>query len=273
MLKERVLTGLILAPLFLAMVILLPTEAVSMILALVIMLAGWEWTRLACLSSVQSLLFYLLLAAGMYGLYCHPELLKLDQWLLWASLLWWSGIAVVILRYEPRQVDNDDPVVRLSKGLMGLICLLPAWWALSQLHNYGGHGVAYFLFTFFIVWAADIGAYFAGKRFGKRKLAPNVSPGKTIEGLLGGLLSVAVLSIVAGLWFEFEGTKLLLFIVLTVAVAGYSVFGDLFESLMKRQAGIKDSSNLLPGHGGILDRIDSVLAAAPLFLFGLLTLI
>jgi phosphatidate cytidylyltransferase len=118
-----------------------------------------------------------------------------------------------------------------------------------------------------------VGAYFSGKSLGKNKLAPNVSPGKTIEGMLGGLTSVVALSLAASLWFEFKGQQQILFVLMCAVIAIYSVFGDLFESLMKRQAGIKDSSNLLPGHGGVLDRIDSVLAAAPLFLFGLISII
>ena len=273
MLKQRIITGLILALAFLSAVIFLPTEALAVVLGGAMMVAAWEWTRLAVLNKVESLLFYLAMAAGMLGLYCFPEELQVDQWLLWTALLWWSGITVIILRYKPVEVDHSKGVVRLSKAMMGLVALLPAWWSLVQLHNYGSFGFELFIFTFLIVWFADVGAYFAGKSLGKNKLAPNVSPGKTIEGMLGGLVSVVLLSLVASVWFEFKGQQQLLFIVLSAVVAIYSVFGDLFESLMKRQAGIKDSSNLLPGHGGVLDRIDSVLAAAPLFLFALISII
>ena len=237
------------------------------------MVASWEWTRLALLNKVESLLFYLAMACGMLGLYCFPQELQVDQWLLWMALLWWSGITVIILRYKPVEVDHTKGIVRLSKAMMGLVALLPAWWALVQLHDYGISGFEFFIFTFLIVWFADVGAYFAGKSLGKNKLAPNVSPGKTIEGMLGGLICVVLLGFGATFWFGFEGQQQLLFILMCAVIAVYSVFGDLFESLMKRQAGIKDSSNLLPGHGGVLDRIDSVLAAAPLFLFGLITII
>lgn len=273
MLKQRIITGLILAIVFLCAVVFLPTEALAVVLAGVMMVAAWEWTRLAVLKPVEGFLFYLAMALGMYGLYCFPEELQIDQWLLWSSLLWWSGITVIILRYKPVEVDHNKGVVRLSKAMMGLVALLPAWWALIQLHSYTGYGYEFFIFAFLIVWFADVGAYFAGKSMGKRKLAPNVSPGKTIEGMLGGLLSVLALSFAATFWFGFSGQKQGLFVVMCGIIAVFSVYGDLFESLLKRQAGVKDSSQLLPGHGGVLDRIDSVLAAAPLFLFGLLVLI
>lgn len=273
MLKQRIITGLILAITFLCAIVFLPTEALAMVLAVVMMIAAWEWTRLAVLKPFECLLFYLAMALGMWGLYCFPDALQIDQWLLWSSLLWWSGITVIILRYKPVDVDHSQGIVRLSKAMMGLIALLPAWWALVQLHSYADYGYQFFIFAFLIVWFADVGAYFAGKSLGKRKLAPNVSPGKTIEGMLGGLISVVALSFAASLWFGFSGQKQALFILMCGVIAVYSVFGDLFESLLKRQAGMKDSSQLLPGHGGVLDRIDSVLAAAPLFLFGLLVLI
>jgi phosphatidate cytidylyltransferase len=273
MLKQRIITGLILAVTFLSAVIFLPTEALALVLGCVMMIAAWEWTRLAVLNKLESLLFYLAMAGGMFGLYCFPKELQIDQWLLWTALLWWSGITVIILRYKTVEVDHSKGLVRLSKSMMGLVALLPAWWALVQLHSYGTYGFEFFIFTFFIVWFADVGAYFSGKSLGKNKLAPNVSPGKTIEGMLGGLTSVVALSLAASFWFEFKGQQQILFVLMCAVIAIYSVFGDLFESLMKRQAGIKDSSNLLPGHGGVLDRIDSVLAAAPLFLFGLISII
>ena len=138
-----------------------------------------------------------------------------------------------------------------------------------RLHGSDDHGASYFLYVFFIVWAADVGAYFSGKRFGRHKLAPLVSPGKTIEGMLGGLLCVSALAALAAWWFGYSGREAWVFVALSLLAALFSVFGDLFESLLKRQANIKDSSSLLPGHGGVLDRIDSVLAAAPVFLFGI----
>ena len=268
MFKQRIITGFIMVLMFLFVVFLLSTEALALVLGGVVLLAAWEWKGLAVLNQLESLMFYLVMIIGMLGLYYFPKELQIDQWLLLSSFLWWSGITVVILRYKPVEIDHSKILVRLSKAMMGMIVLLPAWWALLQLHSYS---IDFFVFIFLIVWFADVGAYFSGKLLGKNKLAPNVSLGKTREGMLGGLFSVILLSISASFWFDFKGQQQILFVIMCSVIAVYSVFGDLFESLLKRQVNIKDSSNLLPGHGGILDRIDSILAAAPLFYFGLIT--
>jgi len=134
------------------------------------------------------------------------------------------------------------------------------------------HGNAWILLLFLIVWGADTGAYFAGKQWGRTKLAPNVSPGKTREGMLGGLVTVALVSLAFAQWNELSIPSTVYLMILGVVTAVMSVMGDLFESLLKRHSGLKDSGNLLPGHGGILDRIDSLLAATPFFYLGLLFL-
>src|SRR5690606_17335644 len=134
---------------------------------------------------------------------------------------------------------------------------------LVRLHE---HGPAVMLFLLLLVVAADVGAYFAGRRFGRNKLAPRVSPGKTWEGVIGGLLGAALIALAGGAWF---GVPLVPFVALCVVAVLASIVGDLTESLFKRHAGVKDSGTLLPGHGGVLDRVDSVTAAAPVFLIGL----
>jgi phosphatidate cytidylyltransferase len=127
-------------------------------------------------------------------------------------------------------------------------------------------GVEYLIFTLLIVWAADAGAYFAGKKFGRVKLAPAISPGKTWEGVVGGLLLVAALAAVIAVW---QGVSIGVLLPFCLAVAAISIVGDLTVSMFKRTAGVKDSGSLFPGHGGVLDRVDSVAAAAPLFALGL----
>lgn len=275
MLKARVITGVVLALLFFGASFGLSGAYLALALAVVMLLCAWEWHRLAHLNLWESTLFYLVLAALLAAVYFFDAPLRLDDWLLWASFLWWTGVAVVILRYRQVSVDNRDPVIKLSKAMMGLMVLVPAFWALAHLHsggalNTGGNyrQTVYFLYAFFIAWAADIGAYFVGKKWGKHKLAPAVSPGKTVEGALGGLACVAILALAFALIVGgvYSWQHLLLFVLSSALVGFYSIFGDLFESLLKRQANIKDSSNLLPGHGGLLDRLDSVLAIAPLWL-------
>ena len=264
------ITGIILASLLFVGIVFLPAGHLSLVLAAIIFLGGWEWARLATLKPVESIIFYLAIGFSMFALLQWPAELRVEQWLLWVSFIWWTWAAMMILRYEPKQVDHSRGMVRLSKALMGLLTLVPAWWALVQLRGFGAKGVEYLFYSFIIVWGADIGAYFVGKKLGKHKLAPRISPGKTIEGMLGGLLAVGAASVFAAWYFGHTHTRLLIFILLSLIVAVYSVLGDLLESLLKRQVGLKDSGKLLPGHGGVLDRIDSVLAAAPLLLFGLI---
>lgn len=273
MLKERIYTGLVLAALFLVMTFALDTPYVAVCLFVVICIACLEWCKLACLKPLERVLFFSAVSGCCAAVYFYEAQLALNKWLLWVSLLWWSGISVVVLRYKQVDVDHNDSVIRLSKAMMGLMVLVPAYWSLVQLHDYHSHGVTFFLYAFFLVWAADVGAYFTGKKFGKRKLLPQVSPGKTLEGFAGGLACVALLAMGFGLFLDLGGKTYAMFILLSISIGLFSVFGDLFESLMKRQAGLKDSGNILPGHGGVLDRIDSVLAAAPLLLLSISAII
>ncbi len=157
----------------------------------------------------------------------------------------------------------------LARTIAGLLVLVPAWAALVVLHSRFDHG--YFVLLAFIIWGADTGAYFAGRAFGKRKLAPNVSPGKSWEGVIGGLLVALLAALVATYWLTPLGgyPAFFLLVLLTVFI---SVLGDLSESLFKRVMKLKDSGGILPGHGGVLDRIDSLTAAGPLFTLGLLWL-
>jgi phosphatidate cytidylyltransferase len=164
---------------------------------------------------------------------------------------------------------GHGPGLRLLKSLAGVLVTVPAWASLVLLHSREPDGPYVILYLLVLVWAADSGAYFAGRKWGKRKLAPVISPGKSWEGVYGGIALCSVLAVAVGLAYGEtlkQAAGLLLVSLLTVM---FSIVGDLLESLMKRQAGIKDSSNLIPGHGGVLDRIDSLTAAAPVFFIGL----
>ena len=158
---------------------------------------------------------------------------------------------------------------RIPAALAGLATLAPMWVAMERLYHHSGHGPMLIVFVFVLIWAADIGAYFVGRRFGRYKLAPRVSPNKTWEGVLGGLALGALVALAGQAWFGFDAAA---FLPLCMAVILVSVVGDLTESLFKRQVGVKDSSGLLPGHGGVLDRIDSLTSAVPVWALGLVWL-
>ena len=186
-----------------------------------------------------------------------------------------------ILKYRPAYAALADPAAarelaaRLGDAapdtrlLAGLCALVPAWLALARLRLGGPRGAEWVLFCLLLVWMADIGAYFAGRRFGRRRLAPEVSPGKTWEGVLGGVAACIPVAVGGSFWFS---VPLGGFLVLCLAAVACSIVGDLTESLLKRFAGVKDSGTLFPGHGGVMDRIDSLTAAAPVLLLGLTVL-
>jgi phosphatidate cytidylyltransferase len=214
----------------------------------------------------------LLMAALAWGSRGGPDLVPLKAVAV-VGAAWWLVVPLWLLRFDFGA--KPTPLSRLAKLLAGSLCVIPAWCAAAWLHHEGqpAHwsmfpipaGARWTLFAVAIVWAADSGAYFVGSRFGRHKLAPRISPGKSWEGLAGGLAAAALFAVAAlpvlGLGWP-ALPALVALVVLTVAV---SVLGDLFESLLKRHAGIKDSSDLIPGHGGMLDRVDSLLAALPMF--------
>jgi phosphatidate cytidylyltransferase len=270
MLFQRVITALILIPLVVAAVIYLPSEFLALLLGVAVLLGALEWTRLSQIDSVAGKALFLLLLAGvMAGLW--P--LTGGSWRLLASAaglfsLFWVVVTLYILHFQPG-MNLAEPVTR--KIGMGLMVLAPAWISLLILHARYEDGPYLVLFLMVLIWVADSFAYFAGRRWGRVKLAPLISPGKSREGVYGAMVGAALCGLLLH-QLRPETGPLHLLVILSVLVALISVIGDLFESLMKRQAGLKDSGNLLPGHGGMLDRIDSLTAAAPLFLLGMLLL-
>ncbi len=259
MLKQRVITALVLLPIALAGFFWLNGGAFALFIGAVVTLGGWEWARLAGFSAQPLRIAYgLLVAALLYCLYLVPALAPL---VLVLGVLWWGAATVLVLGYPDTARYWTGS---LAKLLIGLLILLPAWQGLVLFKQWP---LANWLIlaVMVLVWAADIGAYFSGKAFGKRKLAPAVSPGKSWEGLVGGLLASLAITAGVGLYRGWIGAELLLALAGAALVVLISVVGDLTESMFKRQSGIKDSSNLLPGHGGVLDRIDSLTAAIPLF--------
>lgn len=269
MLFQRILTALVLLPLVISGVLYLPTPILALLFGGILLLGATEWVKFAMLERTgEKALFLLMVLLGMVGAYLLLQVPGSDYWLFLASSLMWLLITLAIVRYQPER----SPVPgRFIKSLLGFLVLVPAWAALVALHGYGEDGPALLLFAMSLTWVADTGAYFAGRQWGRVKLAPLISPGKTREGVYGALAGVALWSGLLA-WLRPETGAPYLIVLFCLLICVISVVGDLFESLLKRQAGIKDSGNILPGHGGVLDRIDSLTAVAPVFIFGLLLL-
>lgn len=264
--QQRVITALILIPLAVFGILYLPTDIFALILALIALAAAWEWGRLAGIVSTAASVSYLLLTAlTLFATYLLLMQTGLGYWLFLLATLWWALVTLAIIRYSPDREWQPAPPV---KAAIGLLVLVPAWAALVSIHGKGEQGPLLLLFVMTLIWVADSGAYFSGRRWGRVKLAPAISPGKSWEGVYGALAGAALWGSLLALLLPETGSPLLL-VLLSLLVCMVSIIGDLFESLFKRQAGVKDSSNLLPGHGGVLDRVDSLTAAAPVFAFGL----
>ena len=261
MLKQRVLTALVLLPIVLAAVFASASWPFWGVTTAIVLVASWEWTALIGWTRTKARIVYVLLSAIAMLLlvaYGRPSLvhalyaLALPGW-LWALQRVW--------RYR----GEEGIFLSLSSPFLGWAVLLPAWLALNELK---GLATAWLLYLFILVWGADTGAYFAGRRWGRIKLAPMVSPGKSVEGVIGGLLLTSAVAVAVAWRHPWTLTHSLAFLFLSVCTVLASVLGDLFESMLKRQRGVKDSGTIFPGHGGALDRIDSLTAAAPIFLLG-----
>lgn len=270
MLKQRVMTAFVLLAGLLVVIIAFPPQLFAAAMALVLLLAGWEWGRLAGLQTRLARLLYVATLAPLLFLLRDPGSVLRDL-VLYGSLAWWFLALVLVLVY-PRcsTAWNRLPLLLLA----GLPVLLPGWLGLMYLRSLSSYIVLILLFVS-LVAAADIGAYFAGRRFGRYKLAPEVSPNKTWEGVVGGLATACIVVWIFLLFVAWNGTELSAAITVkatlgTLVLAVCSVVGDLFESMLKRQRQMKDSGTLLPGHGGVLDRIDSITAALPVFTLVLL---
>lgn len=266
--RQRVTTALILAPLPILALLFLPTPWLAAVVAAVLLAGLWEWTAFAGLEEkLPRVLFLtanaLLMAALVWG--GGPSLFTLKLLSL-VGVAWWA-LACLWLAF-PDFARGDSQGARGLKLLAGTLGVVPAWCALGWLHSDGDFGPRWTLFAVALVWAADSGAYFAGSRWGRRKLAPAISPGKSWEGVWGGLATAALLAALALPLLGLGGSALPALVLLTVITAAISVAGDLFESLMKRHSGVKDSGALFPGHGGLMDRLDSLLAALPVFVVG-----
>jgi len=252
--KQRIITAVI-ALLALLLVLFVAPEQLALLVIVAVMLGGaWEWSAFLGVTGNATRFVYVAVVAALLA---AVSFLPVDtELVLQLALLWWVA-ALIWTFFFP------TPIPSAIRWLVGILVLVPLYLSLIVLYN---AQPMILLFALLIVWVADSGAFFAGKMLGRVKLAPKISPGKTWEGVIGGLVAVVLLTLLRSLWVE---TDLAVFVPFCLAVACLSIVGDLTVSMFKRTAGVKDSGNLFPGHGGVLDRIDSVAAAAPLFALGL----
>lgn len=253
--KQRVITAVIALVVLGLVLFAMPPVAVRLAIGALVLAGAWEWSGFLGHSGIGLRLVFVAVIAGLL---VGTQLL-LGNWLqevLLVSLAWWF-LALLWTFIFPTSIPQ--PV----RWLIGVLVLVPLYIALLLLYD---ADPMILLFALLIVWVADSGAYFAGRTLGRVKLAPQISPGKTWEGVIGGMLAVVLLTVVRSFWVE---SDLLVLIPFCLAVAALSIVGDLTVSMLKRTAGVKDSGSLFPGHGGVLDRVDSVAAAAPLFALGL----
>jgi phosphatidate cytidylyltransferase len=257
----------VLAPLAVLAVLILPTAYFAVGCGVILIAAASEWSVLAGFTSLAGRLAFTVLVGGCLAL-LWPIVNEWSSALLTLVTLCWAAIAALLVRLrcgiEPAQ--GADPWL----APVGLLVLAGPWLAFVRLHALVPHGRLLVLFLLVLIWVADSLAYLAGRRWGRARLAPSLSPGKTWVGVYAGLAGAALLGFVLGWGMGLQRGRLAVGVVLCGVTAAVSVVGDLFESLLKRRRGLKDSGRLLPGHGGILDRIDSLTAAAPVFVLGIL---
>lgn len=273
MLKTRILTALILAPLVAAAVLWAGFYWVLLLIVAVWALGAHEWATLSQLQEKTKLIYAAAISLLVVG---GDWLIRTEVVSLWPlvafATLWWGTALFWIVRF-PRgfsevDADSGQPInpQTFQKITLGLFVLVPAALALLVLKRFNAEHMLYVLV---IVWVADIGAYFAGRAFGTIKMVPKVSPGKSWAGLFGGVFAVCIFAWFAGSYFGLDGSMQEKFAVLALIVSLFSVVGDLTQSMFKRHVSIKDSGNIFPGHGGVLDRLDSLMAAAPVYVCGL----
>jgi len=267
MLKQRLLTGAVLGSLSIWAMLVFPTPGLAALLGLFYLIGAWEW---GCLSSLQTLmqrLLWLLVVVLLTALVWWLEWANLSSPLYPAVLFGWGLVCWVLFRISAVE-QREQGQISFKWLLLGLFTLVPSYLALIAVHGSHQWGPKLMLYIICLLWVVDTGAYFAGKRWGKDKLAPVLSPGKTWQGVMGGLVAATFYALAGLYWLDWQSSSVG-FVLLTLLAASLSVVGDLLESLLKREAGAKDSGSILPGHGGVLDRVDSLLAAAPIFVAGL----
>ncbi len=268
MLYQRILTAIPLAAFVGWMIFFQPTSVFFYFVLFIVLIAGYEWAKLSGINNVYiRYIFALIITVIAWALKQYAGDYAL--WAIYIAVMWWFSISYYLKFAKPKSPTSE---LKPDKLFVAFIVLPAAALSMEMIHSmYVGidwQGPAWLFYALSLVWVADIGAYFSGKKFGKNKLAPYISPGKTKEGLFGALLATSLYTLLASYYFELSSERAIILVLLSVILTFISVSGDLYFSFLKREAGLKDSGNILPGHGGILDRIDSVLAAMPVFVLG-----
>lgn len=270
MLLQRTLTALVLAPLVILLILLAPSAMFAAATALAFLGALHEWIQLSGPTSRPGRIALLLVATGIFALLWLYRASMLTPLLLAAGVAWWLVACLWLRHFAFGAAPTREN--RALKLLAGAFVIFPTYVALISIHQRVPDGHVWTLLALIVVWASDIGAYFSGRTFGKRKLAVQISPGKTWAGVYGAMVAGVVVVSIGGWWLDVRGVRLLALALLGAITVAVSVVGDLIESLMKRHAHVKDSGTIIPGHGGLMDRLDSVFAALPVFAAGLLLL-
>ncbi len=260
--RSRLLTAFGLGALLIVVVLYASAAVTVGLLGLILLVGGWEWSAFLSVGPLGRALYVLVLAALALGVLRYAQASGRLVLLMEIATAWWLLAAGWII-CAPRRVG------RLAAALAGVLALVPTWVALVYIDAHWPRGSEWMLFILSLAFAADTGAFFVGRRFGRTHLAPLVSPNKTWEGVVGGMVLALVIAAAGADWFAEPSAS---FVPLCLAAGAFSVVGDLTESLLKRHVHLKDSGRLFPGHGGVLDRIDSVTAATPVMALGLMWL-
>ena len=265
MLVQRTITALILVLAVLLGILLADTAWLALIMGIIVCMGAWEWTKFAGYwHNLFGLLYLVVVALLLVGCY----LLLNTPWvsiIIYSAALWWLLAFGLIIAEERQQFSLPrSPILTLC---IGLVVLIPAWLGIVILHSaLSDDGSMHLIFLLFLVWTADIAAYFIGKKWGKSHLASHISPGKTWEGVYGAIVACILVTYLYTIKLQLQLYDNIIFLILSTLIVAASITGDLLVSVMKRHANLKDSGSIFPGHGGVLDRIDSLTAATPVYL-------
>lgn len=267
MLKSRLLTAFLMGPLILWAIYAMPEIPFAIFSLVLVSLGAWEWSVFSGWVKPLQRKLYFIINVFLFLTVLYLQNFELNLVIIVASLLWWAICIPLLLSFPFK--ENAFLHARAVKTLVGIVLLSATLISMVLIRNNPDYGSEFVLYIILIIWFADSGAYFAGRALGKNKLIPKVSPGKTWEGVAGALVATLIIALLSINLLNIPSDQTLVFIIITLVTVIYSIVGDLSESMFKRMANIKDSGTLIPGHGGMLDRIDSLMSALPVFYAGL----